>query len=248
MAAKEVSCKTLTIFFNNLEENNIPLEILCEGIPYDLEYLKNKNEDIEWEVLYKILFNIRKISDNDDHFVNLGIQMVQKRAYPFFSLISGLFLNIKDVYYLINDPKKGMGNRHVKCVKPTTREIENGHLEVTLELPDNYIISREFFLVTKGFFIALPLFLKLKFSKVIMHETDHGAVYNIFYPQSNKAYLWFRNIFSMPSSKRAAITELNDAYELLYDRFNQLEDSKTKIQLQAKQLETAYSISQIITS
>ncbi len=245
MAAKEVSCKTLTIFFKSLEENKIPLEILCENLQYNLDYLKNKNENIEWETLRKFLLNIRKIWD-DDQFVNLGIQMVQKKTYPFFSLISGFFLNIKDVYHLINDPKKGIGNRHVKCVKPTTREIERGHLEVTLELPDNYIKSREFFLVTKGFFTALPLFLKLKFSKVIMHETEHGAVYNIFYPQSNKAYLWFRNIFSTPSSKRAAIAELNDAYELLYDRFHQLEESQAKIQMQARLLETAYSISQLI--
>ncbi len=247
MSLKEVSCSTLTIFFKNFEENNIPLELLCEGIPYNLDYLKNKKENIEWDVVCKILLNIRKIWNDDNHFVNLGMQMVQRRAYPLFSILPGLFFNIQDCYRLINDPKKGIGNRAVKCIKPNSREVEKGHLEVTLELPADHAYSREFFLITKGFFIALPIFLKLNLSKVILREADHCAVYNIFYPPNNKAFSWIRSIFSMPSSKRAAVSELNEAYELLYDRFHQLEESRAKIQIQAKQLETAYSISQLIT-
>ena len=101
MSLKEVSCSALTISFKSFEENNIPLELLCEGVPYDLDYLKNKKENIEWDVVCKILLNIRKIWNDDNHFVNLGMQMVQRRAYPLFSILPGLFFNIEDCYRLI---------------------------------------------------------------------------------------------------------------------------------------------------
>jgi len=50
----------------------------------------------------------------------------------------------------------------------------------------------------------------------------------------------------MGTSRHSAIDELNNAYELLYDRFYELEESKAKIQIQAKQLQTAYNFSQLI--
>ena len=57
---KEVSCKTLIPFFNAAKEKNIDLAKILEGIPYDLNYLLNKHERIEWRVYCKIISNSRK--------------------------------------------------------------------------------------------------------------------------------------------------------------------------------------------
>lgn len=246
MAAKEVSCKIIPVFIKSLKENNVAPDILCKGIPYELNYLTRRNAYVEWDVLCKILSNLREIWIDDEYFIELGKQLVDRRLVNLSAVLAGFFVNVKDIYRMINDPKKGFGNHNVKCITPSSKEIEAGHLEVTLELPIGYQNCKDFFLITKGFFSSLPLLLKLNPAKVMMRETEHGAVYNILYPQSKSRLSFITNIFSSPSSKQAAVAELNEAYELLYDRFYQLEESKAKTQLQATQLEIAYNFGQSI--
>ena len=51
---KEVSCILLDPLFNALEKKNLSPEILCAGVPYDMAYLRDKNERIEWDVFCRI--------------------------------------------------------------------------------------------------------------------------------------------------------------------------------------------------
>ena len=44
---KEISCTVLGIFFSELKANNISAEILCEGIPYNVDYLRDEKGNIE---------------------------------------------------------------------------------------------------------------------------------------------------------------------------------------------------------
>lgn len=244
---KEVSCKALAIFFKDMEKNNLPVELLCEGLPYDLTYLRNKNENIEWDVFCSLLLNTRKIW-NDDDYIRLGCELVEWRVYPILSTLVGFFLTVKEIYFLTSDDKRSVGKQYFRCVSSSVREIDKRQLEIKLELPPGYKYSKEFFLISKGFFKAEPMLVNLKHSKVLMRETELGASYNIFYPKGHTIFSWSKNIFSALLFKRAAIDELNQSYELLYERYYQLEESRSKIQNQAKQLETANSIGQLISS
>lgn len=242
---KDISCRMTLIAIKGLEKHNISPEILCEGIPYDVDFLKNRHENIEWDVYCKFMSNIRKILLNDDDFTKLGIQMITWRLVPVLPALAGFFLNVRELYWMNTEPK-GIGSQYFRCIIPSIRDIDKGHLEIVLELPPGYQYCKEFFLITKGFFIAFPLFLKLNPSKVTMRETERGAVYRIAYPQSNTIMSWIQRFLLRVFSKHSAMTELSEAYELLYDRYDQLEESREKIQLQAKQLEIAYSIGQLI--
>lgn len=244
---KEVSCKTLTILFQELGKNNLPLEILCKGIPYNLNHLHNKNGNIEWDVYCKIMSNTRSLW-NDDDYIRLGIKLIESKLHPVLSAMVGFFLNTKEMYRLMTGSKKGIGTQYFRCIKATFSDIDKHHLEILLELPAGYQYCKEFFLITKGVFIAAPGLLKFSHSSVIMHETDRGALYKISLPQHYRPFAWFRQFLSFLSSKRAGLRELTETYELLYDRYNQLEESKAHIQKQARQLETAHSISNIIRS
>lgn len=245
MAIKDVSCRALITLIKAFTEKKMPLDILCINIPYTLDYLKDTKKDIEWHVFCQIMINTRAIW-NDEDYVKLGTQTVQRTAYHILKMMASLVLTAKDAYRLTVSPRRGIGSQYFRCITPSLKEIEEGHLEITLTLPPGYQYCNEFFLITKGVFVALPFLLKLKQSKVIMRQVNNGAVYNIYYPKSINALTWLRNIFSRSSSMRAATTELNEAYEMLYDRFHQLEESQSKIKLQAKQLETAYSIGNLI--
>jgi signal transduction histidine kinase/DNA-binding response OmpR family regulator len=244
---REVSCKVFTLLFKEMEKSNQPFEILCQDIPYDLNYLSRENENIEWEVYCRIMANTRVIW-NDDDYIRIGIQLAEWRLLPFFSALIGFFLNIKDAYKLMTDFKGGLGKQYFHCIISQYREISDHELEIKLELPLGYTYCREFFLITKGFFIACPKFLKLGYSNVEMNESDRGAAYKITYPQSRDLLSRIRRIIALPASRKVAAQELKKAFVLLADRYNQLEQSRTKILNQTKQLEAAYSISQIIRS
>ncbi len=56
---KEVSCKALIPVFNATKEKNIDINRLLYGVHYDLPYLLNKHERIEWSVWCKIISNSR---------------------------------------------------------------------------------------------------------------------------------------------------------------------------------------------
>ena len=244
---KEVSCKVLEIFFKELDKNNLSADILCKDIPYNLDYLRNEKMNIEWAIFCKIMSNTRSVW-NDDGLLQLGIKLVERKVLPVLSAMIGFFLTMKEMYRLITSSKIGIGTQYFRCIKATYRVIDKDHVEILLELPSGYHYSTEFFLVTKGFFIAAPELLKFTHSSVTMHETSLGALYKISLPQRKKYYTWFRQFLSLPSSKKAGIQILNETYKLLYDRYNQLEENKAHIQKQAKQLETAHSISNIIRS
>lgn len=246
---KEVSCQVaFPIIFRDMKKRRVSPEILCEGIPYSLDHLRNEKENVEWDVFCKIMSNTRSVYNDDDDYVELGVRLIEWKVVPVLSSMIGFFLNPMQLYRLLTDTRRGMGTQHFRCITTTTKEFNKHHLEILLELHAGYQYCKEFFLITKGVFIACPSLLKLKNSNVIMHETNRGALYDITIPFRSSPFAWLRQLLSLPSSKKAAINELNKAYELLYDRYNQLEESRVQIQKQAKQLETAYSISQLIRS
>ena len=230
-----------------MKKNKLPLDILCKDIPYDLKYLRNEKEHVEWDVFCQIMSNIRSAYTEDDLFY-LGTKAIHRQVFPVVSAMVGFFLSTKEMYRLISDPRKGLGTQVFRCITTTTRDIDKYHLELLLELPAGYQYCDVFFIVTHGFFSAVPKALKHKPAKVIMHKTERGALYKISLPYQLGAITWLKQFFSLPSSKMEVIREINETNALLYDRYSQLEESQAKIQKQAKQLETAHSVSQLIRS
>jgi len=64
---KEVSCKALEPIFHYARLNNIDLYTLIHDVPYDLPYLLNKRERIEWWVWSKIVSNSRKYFSQSEY-------------------------------------------------------------------------------------------------------------------------------------------------------------------------------------
>lgn len=242
---KDVSCKVLRILFRSMEKNKLSSKVVFKDIPYSLDYLKNPSENIEWDVFCKIMLNLRAVW-NDDDYINVGKEIVRNPVLNTLSAVSRLLLSVKEIYRLVNTPKRGIGHQYFRCITPSFNEIDENHLTVGLTLPENYQYCHEFFLLTKGFFISVPRLLKHEESKVLMKKIDRGAIYDIFYSQHKPAFSWLGKLFTQPYSMRAGVKELTEAYELLYERYNQLELSQAQIQKQSKQIEAVYNISRLI--
>ena len=245
---KEVSCKLFTIYLKEFEDKNLPLEILCKDTAYTIDYIRNQKNFIDWDAFCQIHTNTREVYKNDEDYTLLGVKIVRSRMIPVLSAMLGFFVNPKELLRLLATGKKGLTGQTVTCITSTFTEIDENTIEITGELPDGYKYSKEFFLITKGVFATSPILVKHKPAHIIMTETGKGVHYKVTFSRRSTFVTTLKQFFSKPSSKKAALRELTETYELLHERYSQLEESREKIQKQAKQLETAYSISQLIRS
>jgi signal transduction histidine kinase/DNA-binding response OmpR family regulator len=227
-----------------LEIRNLPLETLLAGVPYTLDYLRNKHERIEWDMYCKIMANLR-MNWSDDDFEQLGFGLT--RTVPFRKImIVAKFLFTPPEAYSWWISGRGPARQFFDCVTPTIERVGENHLFITLTLPPGYHYCRELFLTTKGSLAAGTEVMGLGVSHVSMQETEHGAIYEIICPGGGGAIARIGKALMWPFAARAAARELKDAKAALYERYAQLEDAKEKVERQATQLKVAYDISRLI--
>jgi len=77
---KEVSCKALDPIFYYAKQNNVDLNNLITGVPYQLVYLLNKRERIEWTIWCKIISNARNFFSLSE-FEKMGREFVKSRSF-----------------------------------------------------------------------------------------------------------------------------------------------------------------------
>jgi hypothetical protein len=140
---KEVSCKVLPVFIKDMEKHNLPLDLLCKNIPYDLNYLRNGKNNIEWDAFCEICLNTRSIY-NDDDYLRLGKQGIEWRVLPVLSSMLGFFLNSKEMYRLMFSNKRGINSQLFRCITSTMKEIDENHIELLSELPEGYRYCKDF--------------------------------------------------------------------------------------------------------
>jgi signal transduction histidine kinase len=243
---KEVSCILLDVFFDSLKKNHLPPDILCAGLPYDLPYLRNKNERIEWDVFCKFMANAGSVW-SEEELADVGASVVQTRLRPFIVTVAKYLLTTTDLYTWWNSPfKSGGGKQVATCIIPTVVKLGKNHLRITLEIQSGYKDCPEFFMVTKGGLAFLPMNIGADPSAVEMHKIDRGAVYDIHYTEAGGAVSRVRHIFTWPFDARIAARELNEAHEELVDRYRQLEEAKEQVQRQSAELEAAFRARQLM--
>ena len=243
---KDVSCGVLLSYFEELRRRGLPPEIICKDVPYTLRYLRNKRERIEWDVFCTLTANLRSYL-NDEELESMGF--VSIRAHPFFSaaaVIVRLLFTGPELYFWVNDPVRGPSHQMFTCMYATTELAGKNHVITTLTLNPGYVDCREFFLVTKGALRACTTLLGLPPARVEMRWIDRGAVYDIWCPEGGGALSWLRRALAWPWNARTVARELKEANEALLARYAQLEEAQARIQHQAMQLQTAFSISDLI--
>jgi len=244
---KEVSCVILQPFINALQKKHLSPETLCAGVPYDLPYLTNKLERVEWDVYCTMMANLRP-HFTEDELVQLGVEAVETPMFHTASIIVRLFTRVPELYAWFAGRPGGPGTQWFACITGSTVEVARNRVIMTLELPEGYRTCREFFLVTKGSLTAGPRILGLGLSTVTMHETTRGAIYDIICPEGGGSLSWIRKAVTWPLAVRRAARELNDANETLLARYVQLEELQGRSQRQAMQLKAAYDIGRLFHS
>lgn len=243
---KEVSCRALLILFEGARRKSIPVEKLCDGVTYPLSVLRDPHERVEWDVFRRIAANLTRFVA-DDEFEALGFQAVRLGSIFPAAVVAARFLfNCKDVYYWTNTDIKGPGAQMFTCIEASIQQLGANHLAITLIVSPGHEYCREFFLMTKGAERATPTIIGLPPAIVEMKQIQRGAIYDVVYPEGGGALSWVRKAVIWPFAAPKIARELKNANEVLHERYSQLEEAQSKIQHQAVQLQTAFSISEVI--
>jgi signal transduction histidine kinase len=244
---KEVSCKTLGMFFRRAERERVPVARLLDGIPYDLNHLLDKHERIEWSVFCDFMDNASRIW-NEDQLAELGGAFINSKFFRAAAVVARLLFSARDVYRFVNKAGSGAGNQMFSCIQPTHIEVGPNHIVLEMRLPPGYRHSRPFWVTTKGGLAAIPQMLALKPAKVQLEPTEWGARYDIVYPSGGAWLAFLVRLVSWPFTVREAARELKEANEVLETRYKELDEARSVLALQATQLSVAHTISQLIHS
>lgn len=238
---KEVSCKALEVIFHAAYSKNIEEKILLDGIPYSIEYLKNKRERIEWWVWCKMIDNIKPFYTNDD-FEEMGRSFVKRGSY-FEGLVWALFLFTSTKFSKIFYKQIfHLADQMFSCIKQTIEFISSNRIKVTAHWEKGYAYCPEWSFICKGVWEQLGAQIRQRGFKIDMSLNPQRTIFDVSWNSErlsaklSRGFLW---LFSL----KKALNELADSRDELLYHFNKLETSQKLLQKQTTQLKTAYEIS-----
>ena len=246
---KEVSCKAVTPLINAAKKKNITLEKILEGIPYDLSYLLNKHERIEWWVYCKIISNLRPYFNYSD-FEQVGKDVVKEHHYIEGYIFHFLFFSMSKITKISKGLFLKAGhailNPYFSCFSQDMEIIEKNKIRGRFYLKPGYEQCPEWFYMSKAVFEELEKSAGLKGYKIDnisitanVYSCDISLTEQGFFRRVKQSVNWLFNI-------RKAFVDLNESHEELLNNYNKLEESKKLLQKQTTQLRTAHEITKSI--
>jgi signal transduction histidine kinase/DNA-binding response OmpR family regulator len=245
---KEVSCKPLPSMFDYAKNKGIDLNRILEGLPYDLTYLVNKRERIEWWVWCRIIENLRPHLSLSE-FEQMGGEIVKDIPYTEGFLFSLMFFASGKLLKIAQGPLSKAADAVLRpifsCFDKHWEVIDKNKFRVGLCLKPGYQQCPEWFFMSKGLWKELVHRAGLKGVSIDLTIVPSGGVYIVtldkegFFGRLRKRMHWLFNL-------RKVFADLTASHEELLDNYNSLEESKRLLQTQTKQLTTAYTIAKSI--
>lgn len=242
---KEVSTRALGNFFRPLEKKGVSLEEIVVDTKVAVSTLRSKKERIDWSEFVAIMANLRR-HFSDEEYVEIGRSYFRAPTLRFAFVVARMLFSPMDFYRWINKPRNGIGNQMFTCIVPSHRELSDCEIEVELTLAPGYPVCRDFFTVTIGNFEEMPRLLGCPAATVSLTHLPNGARFHILVPQRTPLLTRLRRVVTWPFVARSAARELKDAHETLLERYEQLQQAQTTLDLQAAQLRVAHSVNSLV--
>ena len=237
---KEVTCKVLKSVFGAAKRKQIDMNILLDGVPYDLSYLSNKHERIEWKYLCKIFSNSRPFFTPSE-YEGMGRDYVKSGSYIEGVLTSFIFFSSSRIARLLRGYFFRVGDKDVTCFKHHLEYPADNSVRVTVYLDDSYELSPEFFHLVKGVWDQFGEEIGHKEFNLEMTWIHQGVIFDVSWKKEGIAFRlkrWGRYLFNV----KTAFMDLADSHQELLHQYNRLETSRQLLQKQTLRLETAYDI------
>jgi signal transduction histidine kinase len=240
---KEVSSKAFGLFFEPFEAKGVPPERIVAGTQVTLDLLKNKNERIDWSDFCVIMNNLRPFF-TDAEYTEIGRQHLRVPMLRAVFVVGRLLFTPIGFYRWFNKPREGGGNQLFSCIVPSQRDLSSREIEVDLTVADGYEVCWDFYTIARGNFIEMPRLLGYPPATVTFRRLARGARFHITLPTRAGVLTRLRRAITWPFTVRAAARELQDAHLTLQDRYEQLEDARTRLARRQEILDAAYQLGQ----
>ncbi len=241
---KEVSCNVFISTFELAKRKNIDLKLILKDIPYSLDYLLNKNERIEWNVLCKFMDNIRPFLTISD-FEKMGALDI-KKGFNLESVLSGfMFSSLNKIPRIISEKIIKSGEHNVSCIKGEIESITNNRIRLKYYVDEEHEFFPEFVYVIRGTFLEIGKQLKYSEFKIETIWIHKGAILDISWKKEGTLFRLKRGLTWIFHIKKTFL-DLTDSQEQILKQYNELDKSKTLLQRQTVQLKTAYEIAKSI--
>jgi hypothetical protein len=243
--SKEVSCTCLYQFFDPIKKKNIPETTWLKSLPYNIDYLQNKHERIDWEEFCRICDNIRPYF-SEDEFVEMDRSWASGQRAKALIIIPSLLFERGEVCHLIQKYIEKPASKFFTCIDYKTESLGPNAARHTLKVKTGYRFCREFFLISQGSLVVLFNLSGRKTKDVALKWIDRGALYDIVCIKKDSWFSKILNFLLQPFKARFIAKELEEAHTVLLNKYQELEEAQIVLQHQTRQLKTAFEINQQI--
>jgi len=240
---QQVSCRTLGILFKAARRRKLADDLLTEGVPYDIEYLRSSKNRIEWSVFCRILRNSRAAFSLQD-LSDLNEAFMRSPFFSYVGVIARILFTTHDLYDWINKNQVGGGVQLFgECVRPSFEHVGTTATIVRLEITEGYEASPEFFWMTRGAYVAMPTMVNSSDASVEMTIDPDGkrATYDIRYTNKRRTLSAFFRWVALPFTAHKAARELARTNEELSEKFHQLTAANRELEAYQNNLESLVS-------
>lgn len=211
---REVSCRVLAVFFDELRDRALPPAYLVEGTDLDVEALTDRNRRISWDTFRRVMENAGQIWSNDQLAEIAGRFPLHPLARP-IAVAARAFVEPADLYRWIVSPKNGPARHLLHCVRFEMREIAPLEHEFVLRMDPGYEPCPEYASAVRGAMAATPGLLGLPDAEVELERTGEEFRYRVRTSQRGGLFARFRRSVRWLLESRAVAAELREAYHSL---------------------------------
>ncbi len=237
---KEVSCKALDPIFYYAKQNNVDLNGLIQGTPYELSYLLKKRERIEWWVWCKIISNARTYFSPIE-FEEMGSSFIKSGHYlegmlPAFFLFSSDKFS-RSLIKLILQNNYSM----FSCIRLHIEFISVNRVRIIVTIDEGYESCPEFFYISKGYWGQLGARIGHKNFNFILDLKGTTGNFEAWWNKESILFKVKRGLHWLFNIGKA-LQEMTESHEELKHQYEELESSQNILQNQNTLLKTAHEI------
>jgi PAS domain S-box-containing protein len=230
----EVSGRAFRMLFETAEAEGIAPERITEALPFDVGYLANPRNRIDWGTFLAACERVADLLGRDpERLRQLGEHMLQMPSFSFMQRMARLLVSPTTLFEL--------GNRWVipavvpDLSPPSTRVLPDGRLVVELELPAHHRSAEWFLHVYTGNLRATPKLLGLppaivdaqigprRFSATIRVPVSHTLIERA--RRSLRGLRRSREVFELLDSQRREIEQAFARSRAWHHTFRELLDN-----------------------
>jgi len=213
---KEVSGNVLGIFHRAAERYAVSLDAIFTGLDVSPD---EEPERFGWETFCTLCERLGSLCTGRAPLDRVGELLFEVPGHQ----------RIREVIQLVASPRMlywasmhWAGTKAFLHVTTDLEDLPNGQLRLTIQLPDQYRDSPEFFQICEGIFRATPKLIGLPCANVTLEIGPRVGVYTVTLPPSLTLWARMRRGVMLILAPRAVLAELRDQNEELRARFEEL--------------------------